>query len=77
MNITANLSTAEKMSFEKAIKIVHRCVEIHALKAEHDAEYYGGLNPDPENFSHAFAAEEARKKALDLREAFEVVMRGY
>ena len=78
MNITASLSTAEKMSFDKAIELVHRSVELDAQRAERDAEYYeGSHNPDPDNFSHAFAAKEARKKAADLREAFEVVMRGY
>ena len=78
MNILASSSTAKKMSFDKAIEIVHRSVELDAQRAERDAEYYeDSHNPDPDNFSHAFAAEEARKKASDLREAFEVVMRGY
>lgn len=78
MNILASSSTAKKMSFDKAIEIVHRSVELDAQRAERDAEYYEeSHNPDPDNFSHAFAAEEARRKASDLREAFEVVMRGY
>ena len=33
MNITANLSTAEKMSFDKAIELVHRSVELDAHHA--------------------------------------------
>ncbi len=78
MNILASLSTAKKMSFEEAVTLVHRSVELDAQRADRDAEYFEeSHNPDPENFSHSHAAKEARKKASDLRAAFEVVMRGY
>jgi hypothetical protein len=78
MNIQANSSTCNTMSWADAFAIVHKSIELDAQRAERDAEYYeDSHNPDPENFSHAFAAEQARERAAQLREAFQVIARGF
>lgn len=78
MNIQASSQTSNKMSFEEAVTLVHHSVEMDARRAERDAEYYEeSHNPDPDNFSHAFAAKSSREKAYKLREAFQVLTRGY